>query len=92
MLKGTPRRGNGFWSADAELINGRLAMVGFAAIVLSSFYRGSFWFLHNTGVLLLVLRQLPCCQRMLFVGETATQSCSPADLCCCVMLGFILDF
>ena len=25
VLKGVPRKGNGFWSADAELINGRYA-------------------------------------------------------------------
>ena len=30
VLKGVPRRGNAMWSADAELINGRLAMIGIA--------------------------------------------------------------
>ena len=46
VFKATPRKGNGLFSADAELINGRLAMVGFAGLVISTFYKGSaLWFL-----------------------------------------------
>ena len=32
VLKGIPRRGNAMFSADAELINGRLAMIGIAGV------------------------------------------------------------
>ena len=34
VLKGIPRRGNAMFSADAELINGRLAMIGIAGKLL----------------------------------------------------------
>ncbi|KAK9818461.1 hypothetical protein WJX74_005135 [Apatococcus lobatus] len=43
VLKGVPRRGNGFFSSDAEIVNGRLAMVGFAFIVFSTALKGTFW-------------------------------------------------
>lgn len=46
VLRGEPRRGNGFWSADAEIVNGRVAMVGFFCLVVSTFYTGSFWPIH----------------------------------------------
>ncbi|KAK9867394.1 hypothetical protein WJX84_011296 [Apatococcus fuscideae] len=36
VLKGVPRRGNGFFKSDAEIINGRFAMIGFAFIVFST--------------------------------------------------------
>ncbi|KAK9861195.1 hypothetical protein WJX84_009569 [Apatococcus fuscideae] len=46
VFKGVPRKGNSFFSSDAELINGRWAMVGFAGMVISTFYKGSaLWFL-----------------------------------------------
>ena len=46
VFRGLPRKGNSVFSSDAELINGRIAMVGFAGLVLSTFYKGSaFWFL-----------------------------------------------
>jgi len=35
MVKGTVRKGNGFFSSDAEIINGRIAMIGFAGILLN---------------------------------------------------------
>lgn len=40
VFKGVPRKGNDFFSSDAELVNGRLAMVGFLGIVISTFYTG----------------------------------------------------
>ena len=40
VFKGVPRKGNAVFSSDAELVNGRVAMVGFLGIVLSSFYFG----------------------------------------------------
>ena len=47
VFRGQPRKGNAVFSSDAELVNGRLAMVGFAGIVLSSFYFGhALWFLY----------------------------------------------
>ena len=46
VVRGLPRRGNNFWSSDAELINGRVAMLGFLALVISTYYKGSaLWFL-----------------------------------------------
>ena len=46
VFKGVPRKGNALFSSDAELINGRVAMVGFAGLVISTFYKGSaLWFL-----------------------------------------------
>lgn len=46
VFRGLPRRGNKVFSSDAELINGRVAMVGFAGLVISTFYKGSaLWFL-----------------------------------------------
>lgn len=46
VFRAQPRKGNGFFSPDAELINGRVAMVGFAGLVISTFYKGSaLWFL-----------------------------------------------
>lgn len=35
MVKGVPRKGNGIFTSDAEIINGRVAMLGFAGIVLN---------------------------------------------------------
>lgn len=35
MVKGVPRKGNGIFSSDAEIINGRVAMLGFAGILLT---------------------------------------------------------
>ena len=29
VFKGVPRKGNSFFTSDAEIVNGRLAMVGF---------------------------------------------------------------
>ena len=40
VFKGVPRKGNAIFSSDAELVNGRTAMVGFAGLVLTSFYFG----------------------------------------------------
>lgn len=40
VFRGAPRYGNGPFTADAELINGRLAMIGFLGIVISTFYTG----------------------------------------------------
>ena len=46
VFRGLPRRGNAIFSSDAELINGRVAMVGFLGLVISTFYKGSaLWFL-----------------------------------------------
>ena len=46
VLRGVPRRGNAMFSADAELINGRLAMIGIAGVLL--------------GCLVKVLPELQC--------------------------------
>ena len=45
VFKGVPRRGNGVFTSDLELILGRVAMVGFFGIVVSTFYTGHalFW-------------------------------------------------
>jgi hypothetical protein len=40
VFRSTPRKGNGIFSSDAELVNGRVAMVGFLGIVISTFYTG----------------------------------------------------
>lgn len=40
VFRGQPRKGNAIFSSDAELINGRVAMLGFLGIVLSTFYKG----------------------------------------------------
>lgn len=40
VFRGQPRRGNGIFTSDAELINGRIAMVGFLGLVISTFYKG----------------------------------------------------
>jgi hypothetical protein len=40
VFKGTPRKGNAVFSSDAEIINGRVAMMGFLGIVISTFYTG----------------------------------------------------
>lgn len=40
VFKGVPRQGTGFFSADAELLNGRVAMVGFLGATLSAYYFG----------------------------------------------------
>ena len=40
VFKGVPRKGNDFFSSNAELINGRVAMIGFLGIVISTFYTG----------------------------------------------------
>jgi hypothetical protein len=41
ILKGVPRKGFSIWQPDAEVINGRLAMLGFASIVLFDAWRSS---------------------------------------------------
>jgi hypothetical protein len=41
VFRGIPRKGNSLFSSDAELINGRVAMIGFFGIVVSTFYTGS---------------------------------------------------
>lgn len=46
VFRGLPRRGNAIFSSDAEIINGRFAMIGFLGLVISTFYKGSaLWFL-----------------------------------------------
>ena len=42
VLKGTPRKGNALFSSNAELINGRLAMLAFTSIVAVTAYTGSY--------------------------------------------------
>ena len=52
ILRGEPRRGNTLFSSDAELINGRFAMVGFFFLVLSTSLTGKFFPLlpaHSTA-------------------------------------------
>ncbi|KAK9838231.1 hypothetical protein WJX84_002609 [Apatococcus fuscideae] len=43
IFRGTPRRGTALFSSDAELINGRFAMVGFFFLVLSTSLTGKFF-------------------------------------------------
>ena len=45
VFKGVPRRGNGVFTSDLELIMGRVAMLGFFGIVVSTFYTSHalFW-------------------------------------------------
>jgi hypothetical protein len=40
ILRGAPRRSNGIFNANAEIIVGRIAMIGFAALVLTEFASG----------------------------------------------------
>lgn len=40
VFKGVPRKGNDFFSSNAELVNGRVAMIGFLGIIISTFYTG----------------------------------------------------
>lgn len=42
VVRGFPRRGNSIFSPDAEVINGRLAMVAFFSIVVITAVRGSY--------------------------------------------------
>ena len=42
VLRGFPRRGNSIFSPDAEVINGRIAMLAFLGIVLIPAVRGSY--------------------------------------------------
>lgn len=41
MYRGVKRSGNGFWTPDAELWNGRAAMIGMVAVVINTYVRGS---------------------------------------------------
>ena len=42
VVRGFPRRGNSIFSPDAEIINGRIAMLAFASIVLVTVYQGTY--------------------------------------------------
>ncbi|KAK9789762.1 hypothetical protein WJX73_003870 [Symbiochloris irregularis] len=41
-VRGVPRKSFSFFTADAELVNGRVAMVAFFTLVVMSFYQGSY--------------------------------------------------
>ena len=41
QYRGVKRSGSGFWTPDAELWNGRAAMIGMVAVVLNTWVRGS---------------------------------------------------
>ena len=40
MYRGVKRSGTGIWTPDAELWNGRTAMIGMVAVVLNTWVRG----------------------------------------------------
>ena len=41
MYRGVKRSGSSFWTPDAELWNGRAAMIGMVAVLLNTWVRGS---------------------------------------------------
>lgn len=46
VFRGVPRRGNAIFTPNRELILGRIAMVGFLGLTITSFYKGhALWFL-----------------------------------------------
>ena len=42
VVRGLPRRGNSIFSPDAEVINGRIAMLAFASIALTTLFKGTY--------------------------------------------------
>ena len=42
VVRGLPRRGNSIFSPDAEVVNGRIAMLAFFSIVVITALRGSY--------------------------------------------------
>lgn len=46
VFRGVPRRGNAVFSSNREIVLGRIAMLGFLGLTISSFYKGhALWFL-----------------------------------------------
>ena len=40
VFRGQPRTGNSFFTSDAEIVNGRVAMLGFLGLIISTFFKG----------------------------------------------------
>ena len=42
VVRGFPRKGNSIFSSDAEIINGRIAMLAFFSIVVVTAFKGTY--------------------------------------------------
>ena len=51
ILRGVPRRGNSVFTSGRELINGRIAMLGFVALLVTEFLSGGQTIPHFYGLM-----------------------------------------
>ena len=51
ILRGVPRRGNSVFTSGRELINGRIAMLGLAALLATEYFSGGQTIPHFYGLL-----------------------------------------
>ena len=51
ILRGVPRRGNSVFTSGRELINGRIAMLGFVALLATEYFSGGQTIPHFYGLL-----------------------------------------
>ncbi|KAL0020615.1 hypothetical protein WJX77_012416 [Trebouxia sp. C0004] len=51
ILKGTPRKGNFIFTSGRELINGRVAMMGFVALIATEYFSGGQTIPHFYGLI-----------------------------------------
>lgn len=51
ILRGTPRKGNFIFTSGRELINGRIAMLGFVALIATEYFSGGQTIPHFYGLL-----------------------------------------
>jgi hypothetical protein len=51
ILRGTPRKGNFIFTSGRELINGRIAMMGFVALIATEYFSGGQTIPHFYGLI-----------------------------------------
>ena len=51
ILRGVPRKGNSIFTSGAEIINGRIAMLGFVALLATEYFSGGQTIPHFYGLL-----------------------------------------